>query len=330
MTVKFLIIRFSSIGDIVLTTPVIRCLKQQVENAEVHFLTKKQFYPVIQANPYIDKIHLLGDTMYEVTDVLKEEGFHHIIDLHNNLRSRTVKKRVKVYNFSVNKLNWKKWLLVNFKINKMPDVHIVDRYLDTIKLFDAYIDNKGLDYFIPPEEEVNLTSLPEPFQKNYIALVVGANHFTKQMPNEKIIDICNQLDYPVMLMGGTTDVNNAKVIEKQVNKPIYNACGKYSINQSASLIKQAQVVITPDTGLMHIAAAFKKKIISVWGNTVPELGMYPYQPHPASQLFENKDLKCRPCSKIGFKKCPKGHFNCMNQIENGQILETAQKLLKED
>lgn len=330
MKVKFLIIRFSSIGDIVLTTPVIRCLKKQVENAEVHYLIKKQFLPVMQANPYIDKVHLLGDTLYETTDALKEEGFHHIIDLHRNLRSRIVKSRLKVYAFSVKKLNVKKWFLVNFKINKMPDIHIVDRYLDTVKAFDANNDDKGLDYFIPDEDKIDMAGLPSSFHKGYIALVVGANHFTKQIPNERLIDICNQLEYPVVLMGGPVDAANAEIVEKNTKRDVYNACGKYNINQSASLIKQSKVVITPDTGLMHIAAAFKKKIISVWGNTVPEFGMYPYQSHPQSEIFEIIGLKCRPCSKIGYKKCPRGHLKCMQQIDFNKIVATAKYLLEED
>ncbi|MFO7657985.1 MAG: glycosyltransferase family 9 protein [Bacteroidales bacterium] len=325
--VKFLVVRFSSIGDIVLTTPVIRCLKQQVEGAEVHFLTKKQFYPVIKSNPYIDKIYQLDGNFGSLIKQLKQEEYHYIIDLHHNLRTLRLKQALRVLSFSFDKLNFKKWLLVKFKINKLPDTHIVDRYLQTVSLFDVENDGRGLEYFIPEEEEISLSTLPEEYGKGYVAVVVGAKHFTKQIPDVKLAEICNRLDLPVLLMGGKEDFQRAEIVKKQCHKPVLNICGKYSINQSASLIRQAALVITPDTGLMHIAAAFKKKIISVWGNTVPEFGMYPYHPHPSSVIFEVNGLKCRPCSKIGYSKCPKKHFRCMNEIDFVSVVKSAALLI---
>ncbi len=322
--VKFLIIRFSSIGDIVLTTPVIRCLKQQVEDVEVHYLTKKLFAPVLSSNPYIDKIHLLEDDMSALISLLKKEKFDYLIDLHKNLRTSLVKNRLNALTFSFNKLNLQKWLLVNFKVDRLPDTHIVDRYLKTVSLFDVKNDNKGLDYFIPPEDEMDMSSLPRAFSHGYVAFVIGGKHATKQLPDEKIISVCNKLELPVILMGGKEDNDKAENILKQVKGNVLNVCGKYSINQSASLVKQSKVVITHDTGLMHIAAAFKKKIISVWGNTVPAFGMYPYLTDK-SEIIQVNGLKCRPCSKIGFDKCPKDHFNCMMKIDEDKIVELARK-----
>lgn len=229
--------------------------------------------------------------------------------------------------FSFNKLNFKKWLLVNFKINKLPDIHIVDRYFQTIRLFDIVNDNKGLDYYIPSDEEVILSELPVKYHRGYISLVMGARHFTKQIPDNKLVEICNHIHFPVLLMGGKEDFEKAENIRKKCQAQVLNVCGKYSINQSASLIRQAKVVITPDTGLMHIAAAFGKKIISVWGNTIPEFGMSPYKAHPESKIFEIKGLKCRPCSKIGFSKCPKLHFKCMNDIDISKIVFSAKEMI---
>ncbi len=325
---KFLIIRFSSIGDIVLTTPVIRCLKKQVEDVEVHFLTKKQFAPVLSSNPYIDKIHLLEDDLSATLRQLKKEHFDYLIDLHKNLRTFLVKNRLNVLTFSFDKLNLQKWLLVNLKVNRLPDVHIVDRYFKPVSLFEVKNDNQGLDYFVPPGDEIDVSSLPDAFSNGYIAFVIGAKHVTKQLPDDKIISVCNKLNLPVVLMGGKEDAEKADRILNQVKGEIVNACGKYSINQSASLIKQAKVVITHDTGLMHIAAAFDRKIISVWGNTVPEFGMYPYVTNGNSEIIEVKGLKCRPCSKIGFEKCPKGHFKCMMKIDEDRIVELARKFFR--
>lgn len=316
--VKFLIIRFSSIGDIVLTTPVIRCLKSQVEGAEVHFITKKAFASVLANNPYIDKLHILEESLNKTIRKLKEEQYDYIIDLHHNLRTLIIKNKLHILDFSFNKLNIEKWLMVNFKINKLPSVHIVDRYFETVKMFDVTNDQKGLDYFISPNDDIDIKLLPEPFQNGYVGLVIGAKHQTKKLPADKIISLINYMKLPVIILGGKEDIQEAEIIEKGTNGLTYNACGKYNLGQSASLVKNAKIIIAHDTGLMHIAAAFKKIIISVWGNTIPEFGMYPYLPDSKSVIFEVKGLKCRPCSKIGYMKCPKKHFRCMteqNEIE---------------
>jgi len=324
MVIKFLIIRFSSIGDIVLTTPVVRNLKQQVEAAEIHYLTKKQYAGILETNPYIDKVHILDESFSELFAKLKNEHFHYIIDLHKNLRTLKVKRHLRNAAFSFNKVNWEKWLMVNFKINKLPHIHIVDRYLDTIKVFIDKNDLQGLDYFIPQKDIVDITSLPKNFQNEYIAFAIGAQHATKKLPDEKIISICKKINKPIILLGDKHDSIIAEKVVEEVGSNIYNACGKYNLNQSASLIKQATLVITHDTGLMHIAAAFKKKIISVWGNTIPEFGMYPYLSGEGSETIEVKELKCRPCTKIGFNKCPKKHFKCMNDIDEERIIELCQ------
>jgi ADP-heptose:LPS heptosyltransferase len=310
----------------VLTTPVIRCLKEQVEGARIHYLTKKQFAPVIAANPYIDKIHILDDNLQELISMLRRERIDYIIDLHRNIRSSIVKLRLRRMSFSFDKINLQKWMMVNLKINRLPDQHIVDRYLATASLFDIQNDGKGLDYFIPGDEEVDTSELPDGFSEGYIALVAGAKHVTKQLPMEKLLSICELIDKPVVLLGGPGDRQLAEAITAQSASRVFNACGRYSINQSASLIRQSRVVITPDTGLMHIASAFKKKIISVWGNTIPALGMQPYQPGPGSVIFEVNGLNCRPCSKIGYSKCPRKHFRCMTEINEVEIAAKASSL----
>ncbi len=323
--IKFLIIRFSSIGDIVLTTPVVRNLKQQVENTEIHYLTKPQFKPILENNPHVDKVHVLK-SFKETVNELKYEHFDYIIDLHRNIRTSRFKNQLKIISFSFDKLNWEKWLLVNFKKNKMPDIHIVDRYLDTLKVFDIKNDNKGLNYFIPEKDEVDLSIISDKLKNGYVAVVVGAFHNTKKLTKGKIISICNKIDKPILLLGGPDNKDEAEEIKNAVGKNIFNTCGSYNINQSASLVKQANVILTPDTGLMHIASAFGKKIISVWGNTVPEFGMYPYLPHPDSEIMEIKDLKCRPCSKIGFTQCPKKHFKCINDLDEDYIVKRINEL----
>lgn len=314
---KILIIRFSSIGDIVLTTPVIRCLKQQLENVEIHYLTKKAFSGLLEENPNVSRVHVLDDNFSSLMRKLKKEEFDVIIDLHHNIRSLRVKLGLSKPNFSFKKLNVQKWLLVNYKLNFLPDHHIVDRYMETVRQMGVSNDSKGLDFFIPAKDHVDISTLPSMHQQGYIGFVIGAKHATKRLPVEKMIAICKTIDEQIVLLGGKEDEETAEIIRKSIGEKIYNACGKYNLNQSASLVKQAKRIISHDTGLMHIAAAFKKDIISVWGSTVPEFGMYPYHAGEGSKIAEVKDLSCRPCSKIGYRRCPKKHFNCMKQIDEG-------------
>ena len=110
-------------------------------------------------------------------------------------------------------------------------------------------------------------------------------------------------------------------MRETLKQAVFNGCGNFNLNQSAALIREAEMVITGDTGLMHIAAAYKKKTVSLWGNTIPEFGMYPYMPQNTERIIilENKDLACRPCSKLGYDKCPKGHFDCMMQLDVSNV-----------
>lgn len=327
VVVKFLIIRFSSIGDIVLTTPIVRNLKKQIEGAEIHYLTKKAYLPVLEENPFIHKIHLFDNNFQEIIRELKSEQIDFVIDLHNNLRSSRVKLALKRVAFSFQKLNVEKWLMVNLKINRLPDVHIVDRYLNTLEMFSIKNDNMGLDFFIKSEDEMNTQLLPELFRNGYIAVVIGAKHNTKQLPDNKIISLIKTIAYPVIILGGKDDEDRGNIISRAVGESCLNFCGKLSIQQSASLVKQSKFVVSHDTGLMHIASAFKKSILSVWGNTIPQFGMYPYLPGEESEIFEVRNLKCRPCSKIGYDKCPLKHFKCMNNIDLNAIAKKANILL---
>lgn len=327
---KILIIRFSSIGDIVLTTPVIRALKTQIE-AEVHYVTKKGYATILEENPYVDKVHLLNDNLSALSNILRAENFDEIIDLHNNLRSRILCSRLKKPVYRFRKLNILKYLLVNFKIDRLPNKHIVERYMDAARHLGVQTDQLGLDYFIPEKDEVEVDWLPEPYRRKYVAVVIGAKFATKRLPFDRLIELCDRINQPVILLGGQEDTEIGERIEAFFNKEttpeatefklqnelgkktiVFNACGKFNLNQSASLVRQSIAVFTHDTGLMHIAAAFKKKIYSIWGNTTPKFGMYPYK--TSFVIFENNRVKCRPCSKIGFNKCPRGHFKCMNDI----------------
>lgn len=317
---KILIVRFSSIGDIVLTTPILRCIKQQLKDVELHYITKQKFSSVIDQNPYIDKLYTVKDSLSEVIPFLKKENYDYVIDLHHNIRTLKLKLALGKKSFSFNKLNWEKFLIVNFKINQLPKKHIVDRYFETVDSIGVKNDEKGLDYFIGEKDEIDIhSSLPTLFHEEYTVLVVGGSYYTKQIPLAKLKEICFKSTVPIILLGGKEDAETAEQVYQLHKNKTINLCGKLNLNQSASIIQQANKVITSDTGLMHIAAAYKKDIISLWGNTIPEFGMGPYLAGVNSQILEVKNLSCRPCSKLGYKKCPKGHFKCMNDIDINSI-----------
>ncbi len=334
---KILIIRFSSIGDIVLTTPIVRCLKQQL-NAEIHYLTKQSFATLLEFNPHIDQIFTIQKKVAEVLPELKNQEYDYIIDLHKNIRSWQVKKALTAQSFSFNKINFEKWLMVNFKINRLPNKHIVDRYFETVHELGVENDGGGLEYFLPTQPPNPLEGMGELSQgekgkvgqpegnevvgfRSYIAFAIGAAHATKRLPKEKIISICQKTENTIVLLGGKDVAEEGEVIATEAGKHVLNLCGKVNLHESAFIIKEAEKVITHDTGMMHIAAAFQKEIISIWGNTIPGFGMYPYYKSgiERNHTIEIKKLSCRPCSKIGYKKCPKGHFKCMMLISEEEI-----------
>ncbi len=326
---KVLLIRFSSIGDIVLTTPIVRALKKR-GNYRLHILTRKVYVPIFEANPYVDEVHFFEKKISEIIPALKIKNFDFVVDLQKNLRSFMVKRALSCPSISFPKLNKEKWLLVNFKINRLPDLHIVDRYFETVKLLGIDNDQAGLDFFIPDEEHIDPAKLDENFSKKYIGFVIGGKHTTKIFPAEKVASVLSKLPHPAVLLGGTEDWQKGEeIIALSNNKLIYNACGKLSLFGSASLVKQANLIISNDTGLMHIAAAFQKPVISLWGNTVVAFGMYPYEPqHPQNVVIsEVKELKCRPCSKLGYKKCPKKHFKCMMEQDVDFIVQKALRFI---
>lgn len=315
MKKKFLIIRFSSIGDIVLTSPVFRIIKTQIKNAEVHFVTKINYSAIVKSNPYIDKVHEFAGNFSDLLDELAHEKFDYIIDLHNNIRSSRIKTRIKAQAFTFNKLNLKKYIYVNFKVNYLPQNHVVDRYLETLRAFEVTNDYKGLDFFIPENENFNFAELPKMFLEGYVAFSIAGTYFTKKLPVKKIAEICNSIAYPVILLGGETESDEGDQVVALSKGNVLNFAGKLSLNYSASIIQKANVVLTNDTGLMHIAAAFKKKMLTFWGNTTPQFGMYPYLSNGSSKIMEIANLKCRPCTKLGKHKCPRKHFKCMELID---------------
>jgi heptosyltransferase-2 len=319
---KILVIRFSSMGDIIYTTPVVRCLKKQLPGAEIHFLTKPAFKYIYDNNPYADKLLLLKDSLSETIKEIKAERYDYIIDLHNNLRTTIIKLRTGIKSSTYKKQQIRKWLSLKLHLKLVPPVHLVERYLKTVAFLGVKNDEQPIDYYV--KAGLDLTKLlPPSHQNNYVAFVIGATHYTKRMPNEKIVSICREIKRPVLLLGGNDVKANGELIAGQAQN-VYNACGITTLDESAFLVSKAAVVLGFDTGLTHIAEAFEVPIASIWGGTVPELlGVQPYKVKDV--LVAGIDLPCRPCSKFGLEKCPLGHFKCMNDLPPDNIIKFANR-----
>lgn len=326
---KILIIRFSSIGDIVLTSPIVRCLKNQLPSgSEVHYLTKPSFNFLVNENPYLDKIWLLKPTLNETIAEIKEQKFDYIIDLHNNLRTFVIKSRCGVPSYSFNKLNFKKFLITKFKINTLPKLHIVDRYFEAVLKLGVKNDMEGLDYFTPTLPQGIFEKIGLKSDMDFVAMALGGQHFTKKMPAFKLIEIITKSKSKIAILGGKEDMEIGNLLETSQPNKIINLAGKLSLHESAGVVAISKGLITHDTGMMHIAAALKKPTITVWGNTIPEFGMVAYygNKNVFNKNFEVKNLDCRPCSKLGYEECPKGHFNCMNLQDTQAIAQTLNNL----
>ncbi|HEX2898747.1 MAG TPA: glycosyltransferase family 9 protein [Bacteroidia bacterium] len=318
---KILVIRLSSIGDIVLTSPIIRSLHQCFPEAAIHFLTKKAFGSLLQHHPQIAKVHLYDGDLGATIRELKAEGFDQVVDLHRNLRSRRIKLQLGVAATTYSKDRWAVVLHTKFGIGKLPKVHTVERYARAIQPLGCRLDDRGLDFFLPDEARVLAQAIVgRHFSEKPIAVVLGGNYFTKRWPKEYFVDLLNGLSLPVLLLGGKSEAEDAQWITERLTVQVLNTVAQHDLLLSAALLEKSRFVITHDTGLMHIATALGLPIYSIWGNTVPELGFAPYKA-TQSVIIENKGLDCRPCTKLGYGKCPKGHFNCMMQLHPAQVLE---------
>lgn len=321
---KILVVRFSSIGDIVLTFPVLSALKSQVKDVEIHFLTKRNFVQLIEPNPNVSKVYSIDKNVNELSNVLKDEGYDCVVDLHSNLRTKRLKSILKIKTYTFKKLNVLKWLLVRFKVDKMPDKHVVDRYFDAVLPLGVSNSGHAVPFVINPNDVVDVRNKFGFLPGEFFSIAIGAQFRTKQIPTDVLVSVIDRLSLPVVIVGGPMDRNRAEeIIVATNNSNVFNSCGDFKLAQSASIVGQSKKLLTGDTGMMHIAACFDVSIVSVWGSTTPNFGMYPYRPDNTKSfsMHQVDGLECRPCSKIGFKECPKKHHNCMSLQNTNAIVE---------
>lgn len=315
---KILCIRFSSIGDIILTSPIIRALKKRYPNAEIHIVTKAQNAQLWAANPYVHHVHAYQGNLWSLANELRKIGFDAIVDLHKNVRSFLLSALLLKIPYQINKFTAERKHWVKTKINTLPQKHIVDRYFDALVKLDIKNDPEGLDFFIPKDQEI--TPSDYGIEGHYVVYAIGGQHITKVLSYPKMFELCERLLAKIVLIGDAKDAVFGERLESLFPDKVINLCKQTSIGQSASLMKQSEYVISHDSSMMHIAAALKKKIYVIWGSTHKGFGMYPYQTEYVS--LEMANLLCRPCSTQGTNVCPLGHFDCMHKISLDPLIDS--------
>ncbi|MDX2195155.1 MAG: glycosyltransferase family 9 protein [Cytophagales bacterium] len=310
---KVLIIRFSSIGDIAWTTPIIRRCKLQLPDVEVHYLTKKNFAELVSHNPHIDKLWLFDDNLFEIIKLLHVQKYDYVIDLHNNLRTWLIKAALQRPTVTHRKMSIRRYIMCMFKINLIPAhlAHVADRFQEAVSKIGVNDDGLGTEYYFGEHMPSAEQYLPKTLTGNYTALVIGGSKATKQLPIHKLEEIITKLNHNIVLIGGTQEAHTGNILQKKYIH-VTNLCGKLSLSESAKMVQNAQLIIGNDTGLMHIAAAFSKKMYTFWGSTNPDW----YAPYRSNNVnVRNTAIACSPCSKLGAHECPQGHFKCMNEVQ---------------
>lgn len=323
-TNKILVIRLSSLGDILLTTPFIRAIKTQFHHIKIDMLIREEYADVIKLNPYIDKKLLFkkGDKgNIDLIEQLRANRYELVIDLQNNLRSKKIISSLKIRNVKFPKKSFDKFLLVNFKINKLRKAQQIPvRYSNTIQ--NLKLDEQGLDLFTDKSANAELFG-----KNNLMGFCPGARHFTKRWPKEYFIELGNRLTqdgYRIILFGGKIDKEICAELVNKISGAI-NLSNNDELLQTASDMKLCKAVVCNDSGLMHTASSTGTKVIAIFGSTVKEFGFAPF--NCSNLILENNSLTCRPCSHIGRSNCPKKHFECMKSIKPEFVFKKLKQFL---
>lgn len=323
---NILVVRLSSIGDIVLTTPVVEELRRAFPWARIDFCTKEPFVPLLTGNPSLSSVcspESLPGVAYDLA-----------VDLQNNRRSRALVRALGIRSVRrYRKQNWKKLLLVRFKLNLYGERYrsVVERYHDALagivsagsascSLYPSLVDRQFASRVLDGIRPV-------------LAICFGANHFTKRYPEERFASVIEQvastMDLRVLLLGGAEDAPGAEriiaALPEAVRGKVLSMAGRTSLMQSAALLERSDLVLCNDTGLMHMASAFGRHLIVLFGSSVKEFGFLPWG--TPFELLETSGFACRPCSHIGRDSCPERHFRCMTGLDPLRIASRILELL---
>jgi len=337
---KILILRLSSIGDILLATPLIRALWKRFPEAQIDFVVKSQFAELLRTNPHLNKLYSLDtkkgrSALKKLRQTLRGQRYDLVVDIHNNFRSgclrrqksaRIVKlRKYKVQRFFLVKLGW------NF-YRQITPVH--QRYLDTVAGFGVYDDGQGLEFFPDQETQKEIDVLLNQKGRQpgrlFICIAPGASRETKRWPAERFAVAAKKLileaGAQILFLGDAKDAELTAAINERLDGAGIDLAGKLTLMQSACALNRVDMALTNDSGLMHLSTALGKPTLAIFGSTVRELGFFPVGPQTA--VVENKNISCRPCTHIGRRRCPEKHFRCMMDIPPNAVFDAATTLLR--
>lgn len=340
---KTLIIRFSSIGDIVLSSPMVRALRNRFPDSQIDFLTKEEYADLVRFNPNLNVTvaYRTHEPLWPILKRLREERYDLVVDLHNSLRSRIVRSGIRARRIAtVNKRAVRRFLLVHTKLNLYRSVvPVADRYIEPLRSFGVVPDGKGPELHIPDEILFSVSSRMAALRLDGYERVVGlcpsAKHATKRWPPERYSELgillARESDAKLLVFGGEADTGLCSSVVRTINESAgadraADLSGKFSLLETAAAMQFCDVLVTNDSGLMHIGTAVQKKMVAIFGSTVRELGFFPLGTE--CTVVEREGLYCRPCSHVGKARCPEGHFRCMLDITVGEVGERVRSILR--
>ena len=328
----------SSIGDIILTTPLIRVVRKRFPDASITFLVKSQFYDVIKTNPHInhiisfDKKSGLQGLRKLRQDIVKE-NYDLLLDIHKSLRSRYLRWFSGVQTIgSYSKQIFNRTLLVNFGINLYKEQKpVYERYFEAVSDYGLVYDGAGTEVVVPESEaDIIIKSLVDDgyrYTQPLVALCPAASFTNKRWFEARYAELADYLikkyDTTICLLGSKSDYEICERIKEQLGNKALNYAGKFSLLGSAAVLMFCKFAVTNDSGLMHLAQSQKTPVVALFGPTTRELGYFPI---PEKSRVVEAQVKCRPCTHNGLDYCPKKHFKCMSQIQVADVIKAIEGL----
>jgi len=336
---RILLIRLSAMGDVLLTTPLIRMLKRRFPGATIDFIVKAQYAPLIHSNPHIDRVWMFFpergfSEIWRHIRRIRSAGYDAVVDLQSNMRSwllRTFSGARRKYHYRLGR--GRRYFLVRFGMHRNERYSPIPlRYLETVSSWGIEDDGSGLEFVVEEDAKQSVLSrLAEAGMNDseqIIVLAPGAMHWTKRWPADhfaQVGDGFNRMQKHVVLVGGEVDREVCGRVERSMTSPVLNLAGRLSIQETAALLEASTLLVTNDTGVMHMGAALGKPVVAVFGPTTHHLGFFPYR---TSSIVVERPVYCRPCSFHGTERCPLNHFQCMEQIHSSDVIRAARILLE--
>jgi heptosyltransferase-2 len=325
---RVLCVRFSSIGDVLLTTPLIRALKRRHPDAELVFVTKQAMAPLVANNPNLSQVIALGadERITDLAARLRRLAPTHGLDLHGSLRSAVLRMLVRCRWSGYSKRKLARTTLIASKIDIYGrHVPVAERYFEAARAFDVRPDGEPPEFFLglaAQERAARWLAERGVDARPLAAVAPGAAHATKRWPVEHwrlLVQQLRRMGYAIVAVGGPDD----RELCRQLGD-IPNAAGEFSLQETGACLARARVLVSGDTGVMHMAAGVATPVVALFGPTVEAFGFFPYT---RRAVVIERQMRCRPCSAMGTERCPLGHHRCLADIMPEQVVAAVQKLV---